>query len=130
MPAVLKKVSLAPAVALLAALFMVLAPHHSGRTIRMRNFRFAPMDVRIAQGAAVTFVNESDDTHTATCVQCVSNVDTGDVQPGLSKTVTFRLPGTYIFACRYHQTRNMIMRIRVGNVTAERSPAPPAPTPT
>lgn len=128
----LKKASLAPAVALLAALFMVLSPNTNGRTITVRDFRFAPMDVRIPEGGAVTFDNVSSHTHTATCAQCVSNVDTGDVQPGLTKTVTFRLPGTYIFACRYHQARNMVLRIRVGTPGSAppTSPESPAASPT
>lgn len=123
MPPVLKRMSIAPAVALLAALFMVLSPHQSGTVVRLRSFAFAPNDVRIAVGEAVTFDNISSLTHTATCVRCPAGVDSRDVQPGLVKRVTFRVPGTYILACRYHQNRNMVMRIQVG------PPAPPSPSP-
>lgn len=85
-------------VALVGAFFMTLSPHTAGPTVRM-GAQFTPATVRIRAGEAVTFSNRTRQTHTATCTAC--RIDTGDVQPGLEKTLTFGAPGTFALADRY-----------------------------
>jgi plastocyanin len=109
----MRRWSLVPTVALLGALFMVLAPHRSGPAVRMAGLAFRPGTVRIQPGGAVTFENRSSTTHTATCEACA--LDAGDVQPGLAKTLTFARAGTYQIVCRYHVARGMQMTVVVGS---------------
>jgi hypothetical protein len=45
-------------------------------------------------------------------------MDTGDVQPGLEKTLTFGRPGTFVFADRYGNGRVTVV-----------VPLPPSPSP-
>jgi plastocyanin len=86
--------------ALLGAFFMALSPHTAGPTIRMGPAGFTPAVVRLSgPGSAVTFSNRSRKTHTATCRGC--SLNTGDVQPGLDKTLTFGRAGTYLLLDRY-----------------------------
>lgn len=113
-----------------AALFAVLPSQGSGVEVLMRGFRFRPDSIKISVGGAVTFVNEDDVTHTATCQGC--SQDTGDVQPGLLRTVTFPRAGTFHLVCRYHGEQGMIAILTVGGA-GPTSPSPSAslsPTPT
>jgi len=101
-------------VALLGAFFMTLSPHANGPTVRM-GAAFTPATLQIRTGEAVTFSNRTRQTHTATG----NRVDTGDVQPGLEKTLTFGTAGTYALVDRYG----------AGSVTVVVT-APASPTPT
>jgi hypothetical protein len=107
-----RRFAIVPVVVLLSAVFMVLKPHVPGTTVALRDFRYSPSALVLRVGDAVSFVNDSKLTHTATCTNCT--LDTGDVQPGLSRSITFREPGVYLFACRYHGDRGMTMQITVG----------------
>lgn len=114
------------AVAGFAALFAVLPSQGSGTDVTMRGFRFRPATIRIPVGGAITFDNRDDVTHTATCQGC--RQDTGDVQPGLIKTVTYPSPGTFHLVCIYHAEQGMIATLTVGSAAA---PSPsPSPSPT
>ncbi|MCA1833961.1 MAG: hypothetical protein ABR548_03360 [Actinomycetota bacterium] len=126
----MRKASVIPVVALLGALFMVLPQHGPGHRVIMRDFRFAPFDVMVDRGDAVSFRNDSSHTHTATCVQCPVSLDTGDVQPGQVKSLTFPKNGTYIFVSSYDQDRQMAIRVRVGPAAPSPGPsASPSPSP-
>ncbi|HEV2109612.1 MAG TPA: cupredoxin domain-containing protein [Thermomicrobiales bacterium] len=59
---------------------------------------FSPTSVTVASGQSVTFVNASDDEHTATG----SAFDTGTIAPGGSATVTLTAAGTYAYFCSFH----------------------------
>jgi plastocyanin len=107
------------------ALFMVLPSSGSGAEVTMTaGLRFRPDSVRIDVGGAVSFVNESTATHTATCRGCPQ--DTGDVQPQQFKTLTFPDPGAYLVFCRYHADQGMVATLTVGSG----GPDIPAPSPT
>ena len=99
------------AVAGFAALFAVLPSRGAGREVKMVDFQFRPATVRIKAGGAVTFVNESKLTHTATCQGCP--LDTGDVQPRTLHTLTFPRAGTYQLFCRYHGDKGMVAQVTV-----------------
>jgi plastocyanin len=107
------------------ALFMVLPSSGSGVEVKMTSgLRFRPDSIRIDVGGAVTFVNDSKATHTATCRGCPQ--DTGDVQPEQFKTLTFPDSGAYLIFCRYHADQGMVATLTVGSG----EPGTPAPSPT
>lgn len=122
----MKKTTIVPAVVLAAALFMVLAPSRTGKTIELRNYSFAPASLAIRPGEAVTFDNRSGITHNVSCIDC--SYEAGDVQPGQAKRITFAKAGTYTLFCRYHAARGMGMRLRVGTALPAQTTSP-SPTP-
>lgn len=122
-----RRYAIAAAVALagFSALFAVLPSRGAGTKVVMKGFRYRPSAVRVATGGAVSFSNEDDVTHTATCQGRGCPKDSGDIQPGLFKTLTFGRPGTYQIVCRYHGQAGMIATVTV----ASRSTASPSPSP-
>lgn len=97
--------ALLPVLAAIAALFMVLSSSTPGVRVEMRgglgSFGFSPASVSLRAGGALTFENNSRSTHTATCDGC--SLDTGDVQPGQTRTLRFSRPGNFTVFCRYHR---------------------------
>jgi plastocyanin len=77
-------------------------PSQGATTITIKNFMFSPMDVTVSPGATVTVVNKDSVAHTVTGSS--GGFNTGDVQPGQSKTFTAPdKPGTYPYICSIHQ---------------------------
>lgn len=89
--------------------------------------RFDPADLTIPVGSTVVWRNMDEIRHTATGdpdalgdpfrVQLPDGAepwDSGDLTTGERWTHTFSVPGTYVYACRYHQEHGM-----VGTVTVE-----------
>jgi plastocyanin len=99
------------AVAGFAALFAVLPSKGAGREVKLVGFRYQPAAVSIERGGAVTFTNDSKVTHTATCSGC--RLDTGDIQPGMFKTLTFPATGRFTIFCRYHGNAGMVATVTV-----------------
>ena len=73
-----------------------------GKTVKLRisNFAFAPPTVTVAAGTTVTWTNEDSTAHTATASN--GRFDTGTIDPGQTKSFTFRKPGTYQYICSFH----------------------------
>jgi len=71
----------------------------TGDAVRVGDFAFEPADLRVAVGTTVTWTNDHDQPHTATSA---GNFDTGAIQPGESKTVTFDRAGTFSYICSFH----------------------------
>lgn len=115
-----------PVVVVAAALVMSLPRTGADATIKIVSrdggFAFEPALVRVDPGQRVEFLNETTQTHTATCSGCPWDV--GDIQPGQSKFVTFSAVQSYGYGCRYHSGESG--RIVIGD--AEQSPAP-SPSP-
>jgi plastocyanin len=63
-------------------------------------YRYGPGRIRIKAGTTVTWTNGGDLPHTATDMEF--KWDTGDIDPGQSKSVTFDAPGNYYYICRPH----------------------------
>jgi alcohol dehydrogenase (cytochrome c) len=63
-------------------------------------YRYGPGRMRIKAGTTVTWTNIGDLPHTATDMEF--KWDTGDIDPGQSKSVTFKEPGNYYYICRPH----------------------------
>ncbi len=67
-------------------------------------YRYFPGRTRVKAGTAVTFSNAGDIPHTATSFDNgkVGSWDTGLLDSGASKTITFDKPGTYYYICTPH----------------------------
>jgi plastocyanin len=63
-------------------------------------YRYGPGRIRIKAGTTVTWKNIGDLPHTATGEKL--DWDTGDINPGESKSVTFNDPGNYYYICKPH----------------------------
>jgi plastocyanin len=72
------------------------------RAITINNFAFAPSRITVAPGATVTVTNRDSVAHTVTGPS--GGFDTGDIQPGQSKTFTApNKAGNYPYICNIHQ---------------------------
>jgi len=67
-------------------------------------FAYFPRRARVKAGTAVTFTNVGDTPHTATAFENgkVGEWDTGVLNSGESKTVTFDKPDSYYYICTPH----------------------------
>jgi plastocyanin len=77
--------------------------------IAIRNFAFAPGNLRVPVGATVTWTNYDDVPHTATAKD--GSWDTGLLNKSGSNAITFSKPGDYEYYCNVHP--NMIARLTV-----------------
>ena len=93
------------------ALFMVLPSKGAGREVKIVGVRYRPSAVTIDASGAMTFVNDTTLTHTATCRGC--RQDSGDIQPGTFKTLTFPSSGRFVIFCRYHGNAGMVATVTV-----------------
>ena len=66
--------------------------------VAIRGMAFVPAAITIAAGDSVTFVNEDQAPHTATCAA----FDTGRLTQGQSASLTFSAPGQFAYACAIH----------------------------
>jgi plastocyanin len=64
-------------------------------------YRYWPGRTRVKAGTSVTFTNVGDIPHTATELKA-AKWDTGVLEKGQSKTVTFLEPGSYYYICAPH----------------------------
>ena len=64
-------------------------------------YTYLPARTRVKAGTTVTFTNVGDIPHTATAYQ-QGKWDTGLLEKGQSKTVTFSEPGNYYYICTPH----------------------------
>jgi plastocyanin len=78
----------------------VLARPSPAVTVAIRNFVFPRAVIRVAPGTRVTFINEDDAAHSATATS--PQFDTGTLNQGQSRTITFRRAGVYRYICLYH----------------------------
>jgi plastocyanin len=61
---------------------------------------FDPQTITVKAGTEVTWTNSDDATHTATADD--GSFDTGDLDQGRSKSVTFEKAGSFTYYCRFH----------------------------
>jgi quinohemoprotein ethanol dehydrogenase len=64
-------------------------------------YSYGPARTRVKAGTAVTFTNVGDTPHTATAFE-KGNWDTGVLEKGQSKTLTFSEPGSFYYICTPH----------------------------
>lgn len=64
-------------------------------------YKFVPSTISVKRGGSVTFSNRDPTAHTATA-DTGSSFDTGTLQQGQSKKVTFETSGTFPYHCVFH----------------------------
>jgi plastocyanin len=77
------------------------APTKSAVKVDISNFAYDPDPVTVKAGGKITWTNQDPDEHTATADDG-KTFDTGTLEKGDSKTVTFTKPGTYTYVCSFH----------------------------
>ena len=82
---------------------------NAAESIAIRNFAFAPGNLQVPVGATVTFTNYDDVPHTATAKD--GSWDTGILNKGDTKTITFDKAGEYEYYCKVHP--NMVARLTI-----------------
>ncbi|MDQ6803508.1 MAG: cupredoxin domain-containing protein [Actinomycetota bacterium] len=70
-------------------------------TVDISMFAFKPSTLTVASGTTVAFTNMDTTEHTAT-EDIGPTFDTGTIQHGQTKTVTFTKPGKYGYKCNFH----------------------------
>lgn len=70
----------------------------SANNIEIKGFAFNPSVITIAKGTTVTWTNLDNTLHTATG----ENFDTGSLDKGQSKSITFNEAGTFEYKCNFH----------------------------
>ena len=70
-------------------------------TVDISNFKFVPATITVKQGAQLTVTNKDSTAHTATA-DSGGAFDTGDINPGSSKTVTLSKAGRFAYHCTIH----------------------------
>jgi plastocyanin len=68
--------------------------------VEISDYKFGPDAITVKAGTEVTWTNSDDTAHTATADD--SSFDTGDLDKGDSKSITFDQPGTFAYYCRFH----------------------------
>ena len=68
--------------------------------VTISDFKFSPATLTVKPGAKVTVTNNDSTTHTATADS--GGFDTGDLNPGSSKTITLSKAGSYPYHCEIH----------------------------
>jgi len=71
-------------------------------TIIIFNFYFSRATVTVPAGSTIIFKNESPTLHTATRTSGPATFDTGNIDPGKSKSIKLTRPGTYQYDCAIH----------------------------
>ena len=77
--------------------------------VAMRDFAFTPGNLQVPVGATVTFTNDDAAPHTATAQD--GSWDTGLLNKGESKAITFDKAGDFEYYCTVHPA--MIARLTV-----------------
>lgn len=76
-------------------------PAVAGAKVTIKSFAFAPANVHVTVGGKVTFTNQDNTPHTATADDGAS-FDSGTLNQGQSKTITFSKAGTFSYHCAFH----------------------------
>ena len=69
--------------------------------VKIASFKYAAPTVTVKRGGEVTWTNQDRAPHTAT-VKGGKGFDTGTLQTGESKRVTFATAGTFAYICELH----------------------------
>ena len=81
-------------------------------TVTIRDFRFEPAEVCLAEGGRVTWVNQGGEFHTSTSAAQPRAWDSGFLAPGAEFSRTFPVAGTYDYLCLPHpvMTGSVVVR--------------------
>jgi plastocyanin len=105
----------------------------AGNAVEIKDFQFSPNALTVPVGTTVTWTNTGQAPHTATAKD--NSFDTGILNNGQSKAITFDKEGTFEYVCLVHP--RMTATLTVGNAQASpaasaapsASAAPAGPTP-
>ena len=106
------------------------APDPNGKkTVNIYNHAFDPVQLNVASGTTVRFVNKDTEPHTATADNDL--FDTGELEPGRSFKVYFEGSGTVTYHCELHPDMKGSIVVGEGgggeDPTAEKRTAEEAP---
>ncbi len=79
-------------------------------SVEIRDFEYFPRDLTVDAGAKVTWINRDSAPHTAT--QRRGDWDTGVLNEGESKTLTFDKVGAYEYICAIHPSMQAKLTVR------------------
>lgn len=97
-----------------------------GTSVTIQGFKYAPPSISTKVGATLTFKNLDSAEHTATA-EMKSAFDSGTLNKGQSKTVTFKKAGTFAYHCDFHPFMHGTVVVKPGaRQTAGAAPAPKA----
>jgi plastocyanin len=68
--------------------------------LKISNYAFVPSTLTVRVGTKITVTNVDHTTHTVTARS--GAFDTGNVDPGASKSFTVNKPGVYPYYCQFH----------------------------
>ena len=119
----MKKVMMLVASLVLIALPAAVAVAQESHVVETQDNVFDPEEITISVGDSIEFQNTGRAPHTATAED--GSFDTGNLNAGQSRTITFNEAGTIEYICIYHESLGMIGTIVVeeGGTTASPSPA-------
>ena len=97
-------------------------------TVEAQDNKFAPVTISAAAGDTLVFKNTGQAPHTATAKD--GSFDTGNINPGESKTVTLSGAGAVKYVCKYHETIGMVGTVNIAAGGSAVAPATdPSPSP-
>jgi plastocyanin len=73
----------------------------SSDAVTISNFKFSPGTITVKSGTKVAVTNNDSTAHTATSDDG-SSFNTGDIDPGSSKTITVSKAGSFSYHCSIH----------------------------
>lgn len=111
-------------IAIAALLLTVATPPAAAATthVHIENFLFSPLTVTIAVGDTVTWHNHDATPHTATRTTTPGAFDTGAIDPGESRSITFTTEGTYDYFCKFHPNMRGTVRVEPAAPPPNRAP--------
>jgi plastocyanin len=85
---------------------------------------FTPVDIQIAPGQTVTWVNQDSMAHTSTVdnMNVADKWDSGNINPGQSFSKTFTTPGVYTYHCIIHPNVRGTIRVGAAGAVAKELP--------
>jgi plastocyanin len=69
--------------------------------VKVYMYAFQPAKLTVKVGTKITFTNYDQTAHTATALN--QSFDTGTLNPGQSKTITFKKAGVFPYHCLFHE---------------------------
>lgn len=73
----------------------------TGDSVAIKGFKYAPPSISTKVGGEVSFKNADNAAHTVTA-DMGSAFDSGTINQGQSKTITFPKAGTFTYRCDFH----------------------------
>ncbi|MBW3589013.1 MAG: cupredoxin domain-containing protein [Actinobacteria bacterium] len=119
-----KKVMMLFASLALIALPAAAAVAQESHVVETQDNVFVPEEITISVGDSIEFENTGRAPHTATAED--GSFDTGNLNAGQSRTITFNEAGTIEYICIYHESLGMVGTIVVEDAGTAASPSPAA----